>query len=304
MVTADGPVGCPISVVVATTQPWPEVERCLAALSPQVDALGGEIVLGDGSPHGVPAEHRTRHRRLRIVHRPGASVFRLRAEAIEQSRGVVVAITEDHVIVAPDWCARILEAHREHRDASAIGGAVENGATGTLLDWASFFLVNGASMPPLGVGRRRTIALQANVSYKRGALPSRAQTLGQMEWLVNRDLRRAGAALASDDRIRVTHVQSLGVAATCRIHYDDGRTIASFRMARMGAPERWCRIAACPLMPLLLVLRTLAQVLPKGRRTATVVASIPWMLVLAGCKAWGNLLGFLRGPGTSPERIR
>jgi hypothetical protein len=293
-----------ISAVIATTQSWPEVEPCLDSLHAQVDTAGGEILLGDGSPLGIPPPARARYSRLRILHRPGASVFRLRAEAVEQSRGAIVAVSEDHCVVAADWCERILAAHCAHPDAAAIGGAVENGATASWIDWASFFLVNGASMPPLGVGGRRTIALQANVSYKRNALPPRAHVLGQMEWILNQDLRRGGGMLVSDDRILVTHVQSLGIGPTCRIHYDDGRTIASFRLERMGTVERWCRIAACPLMPPLLLARTLVQVLAKRRRIATVMASLPWMLVLTSCKAWGNLLGFLFGPGTSPEHIR
>jgi hypothetical protein len=231
-------------------------------------------------------------------------VFQLRAEAVERARGAIVAITEDHCIVASDWCQQILIAHRDHPHAAAIGGTVENGATATKIDWASFFLVNGASMPPLRVGERRAIALQANVSYKRHALSAHAHDLGQMEWILNQELRRGGAALLSDDRIRVEHVQSLGVGGTCRIHYDDGRMIASFRLAHMGTVERWIRIAACPLMPPLLVARALGQVLPKRRRPATLCASLPWMVVLACCKAWGTLLGFLFGPGLSPQRIR
>lgn len=297
-------MSCPLTAVVATTQPWPEVEACLASLHPQLEALGGEIVLGDGSPDGVPAEVRARHPRLRVLHRPGASVFLLRAEAVACATGTIVAVTEDHCVVAPDWCARILAAHAAHPDAVAIGGAVENGATATAIDWASFFLVNGGSMAPLPGGPRRAIALQANVSYKRAALPENAPALGQMEWILNQDLRRGGGTLVSDDRIQVAHVQSLGVRSTCRIHFDDGRTIAAFRLERIGTLERLLRIAAVPVMPPLLVARTLFHVLPKGRERGRLAASLPWMLVLTSCKAWGNLLGFLFGPGASPARIR
>ncbi len=297
------PVPCALSAVVATTQPWPEVAPCLDSLHAQIAAADGEIVLGDGSALGVPADALRRYPRLRVLHRPGASVFRLRAEGVDASHGAIVAVTEDHCVVASDWCARILLAHRSHPNAAAIGGAVENGATTTWIDWASFFLVNGSSMPPIANGSRRAIALQANVAYKRAALPARADALGQMEWILNQDLRRGGGTLVNDDGIRVSHVQSLGVAATCRIHYDDGRTIAAFRLARMGRAERWLRLAACPAMPPLLVARALVHVVGKAR-TGAVAASIPWMLVLAICKAWGNVLGFLFGAGTSPERIR
>ncbi len=293
-----------LSVVIATTQPWPEVAPCLESLRVQMEAVDGEVLLGDGSAAGMPEGQAARHPRVRLLHRPGASVFELRAAAVAAARADVIAITEDHCVPAEDWCERILAAHAGRPEAVAIGGLVENGATATRIDWASFFLVNGGSLPPLPAGARRTIALQANVSYKRAALRTRGFGLGQMEWLLNRDLREHGGVLVNDERIRVTHVQSLGVAATCRIHFDDGRTIASFRMERMGAVEWLVRIAACTVMPPLLVARTLVAVLPKRCPWTIVGASVPWMLVLATCKAWGNLLGFLHGPGASPARIR
>ncbi len=298
------PGALPLSAVVATTQPWPEVGPCLDSLREQIAAIGGEVVLGDGSADGLPSEVRAAHPRLRVLHRPGASVFQLRAAAVAAARGSVIAITEDHCVVAPDWCARILAAHREDPDAAAIGGAVENGSTATMIDWASFFLVNGASMPPVRDGVRRAIALQANCSYKRRALSADASELGMMEWLLNEDLHRRGAVLRTDGRILVRHVQSLGVAATCRIHYDDGRTIAAFRLQRMGTIERAVRLAACVVMPPLLTARAAFRVGAKRRRLGILARSLPWMLVLTTCKAWGNALGFLLGPGASPTRIR
>jgi hypothetical protein len=303
-----GPPGAaaalPLSAVAATTQPWPEVRPLLESLREQIAAVGGEIVLGDGSAEGLPDEVHARYPRLRVIHRAGASVFQLRAACVAASAGAIVAITEDHCVAARDWCERILAAHREHPEAAVIGGAVENGATATTIDWASFFLVNGASMPPVRDGARRAIALQANCSYKRSALSKDAAELGMMEWLLNEDLHARGAVLRTDGAILVEHVQSLGVAATCRIHYDDGRTIAAFRLARIGSVERVVRLAACVAMPPLLTARAALQVLAKRRRTGLLLASLPWMLVLTTCKAWGNLHGFLFGAGTSPARIR
>jgi len=294
----------PLSAVAATTQPWPEVQPLLESLRDQIAAVDGEIVLGDGSADGLPADVPARYPRLRVIHRPGASVFQLRATCVAAAAGAVVAITEDHCVAAPDWCARILAAHREHPEAAAIGGAVENGATGTTIDWASFFLVNGASMPPVRDGVRRAIALQANCSYKRSALSKDAAELGMMEWLLNEDLHARGAVLRTDGRILVEHVQSLGAAATCRIHYDDGRTIAAFRLTRMGGLERALRLAACVVMPPLLTARAAVHVLTKRRRTGLLLTSLPWMLVLTSCKALGNFHGLLFGAGSSPARIR
>ena len=77
----------PLSAIVATTQPWPEVAPCLESLHGQIDAIGGEVVLGDGSATGMPAGLEGRYPRLRVLRRPGASVFALRAEATTVARG-------------------------------------------------------------------------------------------------------------------------------------------------------------------------------------------------------------------------
>jgi hypothetical protein len=43
--------GITLSVVLATIEPWPDLANCLAALEPQIAAVGGEIIVGDG--HGA-----------------------------------------------------------------------------------------------------------------------------------------------------------------------------------------------------------------------------------------------------------
>lgn len=129
----------PLSVVVATTQPWPELRMLLESLAPQVRALGAEVIVADGHGRGVPDDHGFPN--LRVVRRPGASVYQLRA-------------------------------HRTYPRAAAIGGVVHNGADDNLWDWASFLISNGTLLPPLPPGDRPDISGQANLSYKRWALPS------------------------------------------------------------------------------------------------------------------------------------
>jgi len=46
-------------------------------------------------------------------------------------------------------------------------------------------------------------------------------------------LRARGGKLYNDDRIRVWHMQSLGVWGNCMIHFHDGRTLADFKRARL-----------------------------------------------------------------------
>jgi len=118
-----------LSVVLATIEPWPDLARCLAVLEPQVAAVGGEIIVGDGHGAALDAAMVAASDRLSWVRIPGASVFELRARAVEAARGEFIALTEDHCIVGADWCAQILEAFRLNPDAMGVTGPVLNGST-------------------------------------------------------------------------------------------------------------------------------------------------------------------------------
>jgi hypothetical protein len=297
--------GCiPLTVIVATTQPWPELRMCLDSLHEQAVAENAELLVVDGHGQGLPDEALRRYPRVTRLALPGASVLQMRAFAMAQSQGDVVAITEDHCRVAPSWCRRIIQAHREHPHAAVIGGAVENGSDRGIVHWASFFIVNGAAMPPVRTGVRRKVAGQACVSYKQRVVPRDVPPLGRMEWMLNEDLRRRRETLVTEDIIRVAHVQPLSFREACAIHYHDSRTIAGFRLERTGWLERGIRLAACFVMPPLLFLRTVAPVLAKRRHLGWVAASLPMIGVLVVCRAAGALVGFIRGAGDSPRQIR
>jgi hypothetical protein len=277
---------------------------CLDSLHGQVTEAGAEVIVADSTGQGLPEDTARRYPEVAWLKVPGASVFQLRALAMSRSRAEVVAITEDHCRVAPDWCERILAAHKEHPDAAAIGGSVENGAAERVIDWASFFIVNGASMPPIAEGARKKVSLQANLTYKRRVIPADVPKLGRMEWMFNQELRRRGEKLIADGRIRVEHVQSFTFREACSIHYHDGRAIAGFRLEKIGAMERLVRLGACFIMPPALFLRTVLPILHKRRFLGWLSLSLPMIAVLVHCRAAGAFVGFLFGAGESPQHIR
>src|SRR5687768_14532459 len=130
----------PLSVVIARADPHPHVRDVLLQVVPQARALGAEVILAEGTETPLPAAE---FPDVLCLHEPGSSVYRLRALGAARARGEVVAFTEDHCQVSPDWCQRVVAAHRDAPDAVAIGGVVENGATGSLRDWAHFLIPNG-----------------------------------------------------------------------------------------------------------------------------------------------------------------
>ena len=294
----------PLSVIVGSTQPWPALATCLDSVYPQAVDAGVELLVAASHPQGLPPGAALRYPHAQFHAMPGATIFQLRAALLRLVSGPVVAVTEDHCRVAPDWCRQILQSHADWPAAAVIGGVVENGATTRLLDWANFFVTNGGSMPPVPNGAHRKVALQATVSYKRRVVPTDFPPWGYMEWMLNEDLRRRGESLVSDDRIRVDHVQSFTFLQACAIHFHDSRTIAAFRSTRISLPERALRLAvAATVMAPLLVARSVLPILTKRRRLGWLAASFPFIPLLCLFRAAGALAGFAAGSGDSPSQI-
>jgi Glycosyl transferase family 2 len=297
--------GLPISVIVPTVRGWSAAKPAFQRLVPQTLRAGGEVVVMDGSGGPPPSAEEMGELGGPIawVSRPGASVFQLRLEGYNAARGDVVAVTEDHCQVAPDWVARTLDAHRRHPEAGAVGGAVLNGTDQKLVDWAAFLLTQGPFMPPLANGMTDRISGPANVSYKRRVL-QRLKTddpLGLIDFL---ELPTAleGESLVADDSIRVLHHQSQGFWGTSLAEFDNGRTIAGFRRRRMGHGD-WLRILGAPLLPIYRSVRALRICRRKQTPAGVLPASVPLHVWLQYCAMAGELAGYAAGPGDSPRRL-
>ncbi len=296
----------PLSVIVATTQPWPEIRLSLDSFYSQACEAGAEIIVADATGRGLPDD--ACYPRARRLVSLGKTVFQLRALGMAESTGEVVAVTEDHCRVAPDWCAQILRAHREWPYAAVIGGAVENGATTRLIDWANFFASNDRFLPPLPAGQDGTATTQANISYKRRVIPCEYPALDILEKFYNERLRERGERIINDGRIIVAHVQSLGFWGSCLIHYHDARVVAGFYLPRISTLTRLLRIAKCLALPARVLIATtritVRTMLRKPRHRRHALLSSPLIALLLCFHTAGELVGYLAGPGDSPSRMR
>ena len=222
---------------------------------------------------------------------------------MRQSRGEIIAITEDHCRVASDWCEQIIQVHKDHPGAAAIGGTVENGATTSLIDWANFFLVFAPFVSPIKNGPCERSCLQANISYKRRVVSRIVSQLGVMDMLFTRQLRKEGEVLMADDRLVVSHVQSHGFRGTFAAHFHNGRSIAGFRLEHLGGIGRVLRLGSTAILPPYLLWSTLRALLNKQRFLGKVFASLPLLALLVCCHAAGEFVGYIAGPGRSPQRL-
>ena len=140
----------PLSVILATIEPppWPDLVSCLEVLAPQVAAVGGEIIVGDGHGAALGESNAVDSLGVSWVRIPGASVFELRARAVERARGEIIALTEDHCLVGRDWCQQILNAFSSHPNVMGVSGPVLNGSTDHQIDQANFLHTFASSISP------------------------------------------------------------------------------------------------------------------------------------------------------------
>jgi glycosyltransferase involved in cell wall biosynthesis len=299
----------PITALVATIRGWPAARKAITLIAAQLFPAGGEFIVVDGSSNPAPSEDELIDAGGPIQWKsmPGKSVFQLRLAGYRAARGHVVAITEDHCYVEPDWIERILAAHQAFPSAGAVGGAVLNNTDQKLVDWAAFFLTQAPYMPPLENGVAARISGPANVSYKRRVLERIGgdDAQGVIDFL---ELPAAlqGEDLVSDDSIRVRHNQSQGVLGTSLAEFDNGRTIAGYRRRQMTRGD-WLRIASSPVLPAYRAVRQMRIVRskesPPGMTRRRIAAVLPAHVWFQYCGMAGELLGYAAGPGDSPKRL-
>jgi hypothetical protein len=293
------PVQTRLSVIVATTHPWPFLRPCLEILLPQCELIGAELLIGDSTGKGLPTCLQGSGAQIRHITLLGASVFDLRARATAEAVGEIVAWTEDHCRPAPDWCARICEAHLRNPDSAIVGGAVINGSCEDPMDWANFLCTFGPFVPPFTRPPNKRAPAVANLSIKRRAIPPGPIRAGFIEITSEARLLAAGSVLF-DDAIQVTHVQSWGFWGTFAAHFHNGRSTTGLLADTVPLRKRLRQVLVCFVMPAE-VLRT--SVLPLlGKSWVPWGRHLPIMFALAVAFSVGELVGLAgNGAGRSPH---
>lgn len=294
-----------LSIVIASASGWAPLARCLAGLAGQQGAVRAEVIVVDAAGSEVSRFLREQYPDVRVVLLDrDPSVPRLRAAGIHVARGGIIAITEDHCIPASDWYQSIRRAHAE-RPAGGIGGAVENAATGRLVDWAVYYLEYSRFASPLRAGEAADLP-GPNVSYKRSVLCELREFIADEYWetFVHDELRVRGHQLWCDPSIRVDHRVHFrfGPFIVERYHY--GRAYAGRRNPALGWAGRFRHAVLSPLLIPLFVLRVSRNVLSRRRHWFRFAGALPMVCCFAAAAAVGEGVGYVLGGGNSVLRLR
>jgi len=289
-----GPVT--LSIVVVCWRAAATIERCLAALVPQLDA-GTEIVVVDSGDDGTAEIVAQRFALVRLVRSatrlaPGAA----RNLGVAAARGELIGFVDADCVAAPDWAARVRAAHMA--PDPVIGGVIDLAAPRSALGTALYLCEFNQWLPGAPAGPMRDIPTCC-LAVKRSALerfgPFREQGYCS-DTAFNWKLAHAGCPPRLDPAIRVAQILRPDMARFVRKQLMHGRAFARMRVdeERFSTARRLAFAALSPALPLLLGARLARRVRERAQDGLPLVRSAP--LVLLGLCLWsaGELAGYLR----------
>ena len=293
-----------LSVVVVAITGDAVLAPCLEALARQPDAAAIEVIVVADASRAFGERLRDRFPSVRWLDAPpGTTVPHLRTHALARARGAIVALIEDDCLVEPTWAAAVRSAHAG--TAVAVGGAVEPGPYRRGLDWAIYFCEYGRFMRPLAADSHSALALAGvNVSYKRSALADLDQRGGFVDYFVHDGWHRSGRPMRTDGAIGVRNIHTWSATHLTAVPFHHGRTFADRRAA--GRPAAW-RLTMGLLslaLPAIKLGRIIAATVSRGRLVGRLALSLPWVATFVTCWSAGETMGYLAGPGDSPDRWR
>lgn len=292
-----------LSLVIASINGAAALVDCLASFAQQPLSDQIEIVVAESSTGDAAGDACRRYSNVRHLHfDERKSIPELRAIGLLSASAPILAMTEDHCLGAPDWIASALAAHAG--EGLVIGGAVENSATERVVDWAVYFCEYGRYMLPITPGPTNDLP-GPNVTYKRAALELFRDLLEPASWepFWHWRLMERGVTLLNDPRLVVYHHKHFTFGGFLRERYYYARSFAGRRVAGAAWPRQALFALGAPLLPPLLLVRIVRQGLRKQRHQRELLAALPYITCFTLSWSWGELIGYVFGPGNSQAQI-
>lgn len=295
--------GPELSVVIPFVNQPSHLAGCLAALDRAragfqvealvVDRVGTAALATEGYGSwvqvlGVPA---------------GTPIPAMRRLAFRHARGPAVAVIEDHLEVASGWVSALLRAFRQ--GAEVVGGAIENLATGSLVDWAAFLCEYAPLMSPMASGPAGAFPGN-NVAYRRSLLDRYGEVLDEQRWedRLHEVLRRDGAGLRLLPELTAGHRMHYSIGSYTAQRYLFSRSWAGLRLRGASLAHRFGAGMARLALPPLLFGRVTSTVWRKRRHRRELLRSLPLLAWFTLVWAVGEAVGCWAGPGTATARVR
>jgi glycosyltransferase involved in cell wall biosynthesis len=292
-----------LSVVVPSVNGLDDLVGCLEALERQ-QRLDLEIVVVDRLGEAVREPVRSRFPKVVVLAAdPDATIPQMRALAFLHVQAAAVAVIEDHVIVPPTWGRQLVDALAAGADV--VGGPIDNAATDTIVDWASFLCEYSPCIPPLPAGETTWLPGN-NIVYRRRLLEQFRSVVEEGKWenRLHDAMRAGGIKLICRPEILVMHKMHYTFGLYLSQRYLYARSYAGARVAGTSRGVRFAYGAAAFCLPPLLFIRTVRGVVAKRRYLRQLAMSLPLLAVFVTSWAVGEIVGYWFGSGNALSKVR
>jgi hypothetical protein len=294
-------VTTPLSIVVASVNGLPYLERCLEAI--EVNASGCECIVADCTNAETREVVRRGFPSIELISfDEPTTVPELRAAGIFASTRPYVAVIEDHCNVTPGWAEQIVAAHVAGH--AVVGGPVRNVMTGRIRDWAAFLCEYSPYIEPLPSGTVADLP-GMNVSYDRRALAEIDDLLREGHWesWLHPRLRERGFEFHCVADAVIHHAKDFGFREFASQRYHYSRSYAGTRNQQLGA-RRVLYALGSPLLVPLTVTRIARNVSAKRACVSPFARSLPLIVLYSSVWAAGEAFGYVAGGGRSLLHVR
>lgn len=292
-----------LAVVVPCVNSFADFRDCAMALRAQTGPVPAVIAVERLGPT-FRAEVAAAFPEVTILSVPrDTTIPEMRAAGIRAASAEAVGMIEDHVIVPPDWSARMLAELDAGCDV--VAGPVENLATGTRVDWAAFLCEYSAVLPPLPDGPSDWLPGN-NTVYRRAVLDRFDAVLDDGKWEnhLHDRMRAAGVTLTLRNAIVAGHKMHYSFWLYFSQRYLYSRSYAGARVSHASLPKRLAMGLAAFALPPLVYLRVVRNVRAKGRHGDELLRSLPLLVPFALSWGAGEVAGYWFGAGRSLSRVR
>ena len=293
-----------ISVVVASKVGAPFIHQCLTSLVKEAAELEAEVIVVAAGESSYAEHIAAVFPWTKVVHAGDLSkVPALRRRGVDEARGEIVAIIEEHCSAAPDWLNRTLAAHSTGI-YGAVGGPIVDYDYSRLRDWVVYFLEYNGALPPYSRGETFDLN-DANIAYRREILISHRNLLDDGYWpmTMHPTLISKGIKLLSVPEMIVHHRGPFDFGYYLHQRYLFSRAFAGVRAKSQSATRRAAYLAGAPFIPIVLLSRMASRVVQKRCRVGKFVATLPLMIPALIIFVAGEWVGYLFGPGDALSKV-
>jgi len=286
-----------VSVVIASIVGAPFIDDCLASVFAQKNAPSFEVIVVDCRGAENVARLAKRFSDARFIQLGGReTVPQLRRIGVEQARGEIVAIIEEHCLASENWLAALSSAFSP--DYVSVGGPVDFHKDSRLRDWITYFIEYNSYLPPWADGDTFNVG-SANAAYRRETLLSNLALLnaGYWEAALHPKLLAEGKKFRSVPSMVVYHRGPFDYFYYLRQRYLFSRAFSGARRTTISPAQRVAYLLAAPVIPALLLSRIGSRVFAKRCYPSKFMLSLPLLIPAMASYVAGEWMGYAFGPG-------